>query len=444
LSSDATEQRKSWLEPFRTDLAPGLIFLLAMLLLAPRLGVPPRYIFDEVYHSFTAGQYVAGNADAYVWNTDAPQKGVAYMWNHPPAGVLMISGGILLWGDHPFGWRFSSAVFGATCVLLVYLMALRFTRDRWIALLAAGLVMVDTLWFVQSRIGMLDIFGTVFATAALLSLYGYLRAPPERIVWSLSRTGLFLGLALTTKWNAAFVSTCCGLLVLYRAWRSWRDARRDPDPRNRSVFRAHLIGLPLGFAVIPVAVYLAGYIPFFATGHDWGQFVELQRQILVYHSRLKAVHAFQSLWWEWPLALSPVWYSVTYTPKTVAHIYANGNPLLYWCFIPSVLAVAIGWWRKANPALPILLIGFFGQWLPWALSPRSAFAYHFLPAVPFGCVAVACVATFLWRRGGIWRWVVAVYLLLLVAYFAFAYPIHAALPVSREAFIIQHWIPSWK
>ena len=76
-------------------------------------------MFDEVYHAYTAGQYVAGNADAYVWNTKPPRAGVSYMWNHPPVGVLMIAGGILLWGDEPFGWRFSSAVFGAIGILLV-------------------------------------------------------------------------------------------------------------------------------------------------------------------------------------------------------------------------------------------------------------------------------------------------------------------------------------
>ena len=71
------------------------------------------------------------------------------MWNHPPVGVLIIAGGILLWGDEPFGWRFSSAVFGAIGILLVYLMGLAITRDRRIALLAAGLVLGYTLAWIE-------------------------------------------------------------------------------------------------------------------------------------------------------------------------------------------------------------------------------------------------------------------------------------------------------
>ncbi|MGD8606251.1 MAG: phospholipid carrier-dependent glycosyltransferase [Myxococcales bacterium] len=428
----------------RKDVAPGLLVLIAMLLFAPRLDVPPKYIFDEVYHAYTAGQYAAGNADAYVWDTQSSQPGVAYMWNHPPAGILMMTAGILLWGDSPFGWRFSSAVFGAIGVLLVYLLGLAITRDRTMALLAASLVLVDTLWFVQSRIAMLDIFGAVFALAALLSLWGFLTSRPDRVGPSLLRTGLFLGLALATKWNAAFLAFFTGLVVLYRAWSSARAARKHPTPQSRAAWRSHLIWVPISLGLVPVAVYLAAYIPFFLTGHDWEQFVELQKQIFLYHSRLKELHDYQSKWWQWPLALRPAWYSVTYASDKVAHIYANGNALLYWGFVPAVIALAVHLWRRSSPALPVLLIGFFGQWLPWALSPRSAFVYHFLPAVPFGAIAVGFAAVALFRRGGLWHWIVPTYLVALVAYFVYFYPIHAAVPISRDAFEARMWFASWR
>jgi dolichyl-phosphate-mannose-protein mannosyltransferase len=442
-TSSATPGR-SPLEVLRNDLAPGLLFLVAMLLFAPRLDVPPRYMFDEVYHAYTAGQYAAGNADAYVWDTKAPRSGVAYMWNHPPVGVLMMAGGILLWGDSPFGWRFSSAVFGATGILLVYLLGLAITRDRTMAVLAACLVLVDTLWFVQSRTAMLDIFGTVFALCALLSLYGFLTSRPDRAAPALLRIGLFLGLALATKWNAAFLASLTGLVVLHRGWVRARAARERPGPETRAVWRAHMIWVPVSLGLVPALVYLAAYIPFFATGHDWGQFVELQKQIFLYHSNLEELHSYQSKWWQWPLALRPAWYSVTYGADTVAHIYANGNALLYWGFVPAVIALCVRLWRGSSPALAVLLIGFFGQWLPWAFSPRSAFVYHFLPAVPFGALAVAFAVVMLFRRGGVWRWIVFMYLAALVAYFIYFYPIHAAVPMSREAFEARLWFPSWR
>jgi dolichyl-phosphate-mannose--protein O-mannosyl transferase len=443
-SSPQTRRAPGPLEALRSDLAPGLLVLAAMLLFAPRLQAPPRYMFDEVYHGYTAGQYAAGNADAYVWDTKAPRKGVAYMWNHPPAGVLLLTGGILLWGDTPFGWRFSSAVFGAAGVFLVYLLGLAITRDRAMAVLAGSLVLVDTLWFAQSRIAMLDIFGTVFAMSALLCLYGYLTTAPARVARPLLQTGLFLGLALATKWNAAFLATLTGLVILQRAWRCWREARKRPAPETRAALRAHLVWVPVSLGVVPALVYLAAYIPFFATGHTWDQLVELQRQIFVYHSNLEELHNYQSRWWQWPLAARPVWYAVTYLGDEVAHTYANGNAFLHWAFVPAVLALAIHLWRQSSPALPVLLIGFFGQWLPWALSPRSAFVYHFLPAVPFGIIAVAFAASTLFRRGGVWPWVVGAYLVALIAYFIYFYPICAHVPISREAFDARIWFSSWR
>jgi hypothetical protein len=88
---------------FSADLLPGILFVVGIALLATRLQVPDAYIFDEVYHAYTAGQYVAGNHDAYLWNKAAPREDVAYTWNHPPAGILFMAAGIRIWGDNSFG-----------------------------------------------------------------------------------------------------------------------------------------------------------------------------------------------------------------------------------------------------------------------------------------------------------------------------------------------------
>src|SRR5579884_1886190 len=44
---------------------------------------PNSYVFDEVYHAFTAKEYVLNNKAAWeYWTT--PPPGVAYEWTHPP------------------------------------------------------------------------------------------------------------------------------------------------------------------------------------------------------------------------------------------------------------------------------------------------------------------------------------------------------------------------
>jgi len=426
---------------FSADLLPGILFVAAMALLAPRLDVPNAYVFDEVYHAYTAGQYAAGNHDAYLWDTKAPREGVGYTWNHPPAGIVVMAAGIVLWGDNPFGWRIGSAIFGATGVVLAYLLALAITRRKSVAVVAALLLLADGLYVVQSRIGMLDIYGSVFMLGAFCALHGYLTSPPERVRADVLRLGLFLGLALATKWNAAYASLFIGLVVLGRGARVYLKSGRSL--RDDGV-RAHLLWVPAGLLVLPAIVYLAVYGPFFLTGRDLGQFVELQHQIFHYHTHLQATHDYQSRWWEWPLTLRPVWYYTNRAGGMVANIYANGNLVLYGMFVPAVVWLAARWSKRRDPAAIVLVIGFFGQWLPWALVPRIAFAYHFLPAVPFGCLAIAVALVELVDRGPTGRAIAVAYATLAIGFFVYFFPIYSALPLTPQAFESRMWLTSWK
>jgi dolichyl-phosphate-mannose-protein mannosyltransferase len=424
----------------RRHLPPVILAAAALLLYLPRLENPGRYIYDEAYHAYTAREYLAGNPDAFLWSTPAPREGVGYTWNHPPVGLLLITAGIAAVGDTPRGWRISSAVFGALGVLVLYLLALLLARDREIAQMTAALLLVDGLYFVQSRTSMLDVFGTVFMMGALIGLHAYLRADPGRIRGPLLGTGLCLGLALATKWNAAYPAALIGLVAGCRAIELWR-ARGVTTP---GALREHLLWVPVGLVVIPAAVYLAAYTPFFLAGHDWSQFVELQRQIYQYHTSLKATHGYQSQWWQWPLALRPVWYHVEYLDAGIANIYAQGNPLLYWAFLPAVLWLSLRWWRARHPGLIVLLIGFFGQWLPWGLVPRAAFMYHFLPAVPFGALAVAAVVVHAWRSSPRWQLLAAAYVLAVALGFVYFYPIYASVPLDGAAFESRMWFDGWR
>lgn len=424
------------------DLLPGLLFAAALALYCFHLRIPEGYIYDEVYHAYTAAEYVRGNPDAYLWDTRAPRPNVAYMWNHPPVGVWLIAGGIRLWGDNSFGWRFGAAVFGAAGIALAYLLALRLTGRRAIAALAAALLLVDGLYFVQSRTGMLDVFGTFFMMAAILFFHRYLTATPPRVGRELTFTGIFLGLAIATKWSAAYPSACIGLVVLVRTLFPGPERRRTSSSRNGLLLS--LVEVALGLVLVPAAIYVLAYVPFFAVGHDWSQFVELQRQTLYYHSHLRETHAYASSWWSWPLALRPVWYYVAYLDNWISNIYTNSNPLLSVTFVPAAVVVTIAWRQARNPAWLALIVGFFGQWLPWALVPRIAFAYHFLPATPFGCIAVAALLGILWSRGVAGRTACVVYVAAVVGAFLFFYPIYAAVPLTKEAFELRMWLPSWR
>jgi dolichyl-phosphate-mannose--protein O-mannosyl transferase len=452
---------------------PALLFCAALAWFSIRLAVPPVYYFDEIYYAYTAGQYLRLNPDAFVWYTNAPPiprvqiarsqpSGVAYTWSHPPLGFLLMAAGIAVLGDGPSGWRSSSALFGAIGVVVAFLLALAATGRRRVALLLSSFLILDGSYFVQSRIGMLDIFVTVFMLGALYAAHRYLASGPGANRRPMLLVGTCLGLAIATKWSAAYGATLIGLTVLARSLALSRGTPQRTEARQTSAVRKtthsdrvgpcrELLWVGITLVVLPAAIYVAAYVPFFLSGHGVGEFFELQKRMYLYQTGLKAAHAYHSSWWEWPLVLRPVLYfadhhidPVTRKFEWGAIIYANGNPLLYWAFLPAVGYVTWSWWRERRAALIVLLIGFLGQWLPWALVPRITFAYYFLPSAPFGCLAVAVLVSDAFDRAGGRRLVATAYVALVAVAFAFFYPIHSAVPLSLDAFDMRIWFESWR
>ncbi len=423
---------------------PLVLAALAMALSLPRLTTPSDYVFDELYYAYTAAKYVTGD-EAYS-TAVPPDDDPTIEWTHPPMAKLLIAGGILVAGDNPVGWRIASVVFGAAGAVIAYLLALSLTGSRATSALAAGLLMLDGLYLVESRTGMSNLFVLVFANAALLGLARVLTWPPERLGPPLLATGLFLGLGIATKWSSVALAGLIGLAVCWRMASLWRLSQGDDTSAAaaRSGLRAYLRWAPIALIVIPVAVYLASYLHFWFTGHGWADFIALHRDMLAYHRELDFIHEDASPWWQWPLAARGVWYYVDERRRESAFVFANGNPLLYWPIAVAVAWVAIDWWGRRSTALLILLIGFFGQWLPWAFSPRGTFIYHFLPAVPLGCIALAVVLTGAWRQGGVSRIAAVSYTLAVIATFVWFYPLYTAIPVSPEQVDLRMWLASWR
>ena len=438
-------EARGYAATWRAAVIPLALIVLALALSLPRLTTPAVYVFDELYYAYTAGKYVAGE-EAY--STEIPpRQDPAIEWTHPPTAKLLIAGGIVLAGDNPLGWRIASVLFGIAGVAIAYLLALSLTGSRITSGLAAGLLLMDGLYLVESRTGMSNLFVLVFANGALLAFYRVLTVSPERVGPPLLATGLFIGLGFATKWSCLALAGLIGLVVCWRTFQLWRLAHatnRGVAPEVQAGLRAHLHWAPIALVALPLAIYLASYLHFWLTGHNWADFIALHRDMLAYHRNLGVVHNDSSPWWQWPLAARGVWYYVDERRREGAFVFANGNPLLYWPMVVAVAWVVIDWWGRRSTALLILIIGFFGQWLPWAFSPRGTFIYHFMPAVPLGCVAITLVLTGAWRQGGISRIAATGYALAVIATFAWFYPLYTAIPLSPEQVSLRMWLESWR
>jgi len=212
---------------------------------------------------------------------------------------------------------------------------------------------------------------------------------------------LFRG--LEAHWPAFAALGIAAVLLLVRATRSL--LRPDSDARWFKPAEMAGFAWPWIFVcllVLPLAVYVATYIPWLQVGHSFAipnsgpgyawSMDELHAQMFGYHYGLQAGHAASSPWWSWPLDLKPVWfYSHSFDLLRVAVTYNGGNPVLFWASVPAVGVALLLAWRRRSWALLLVVIAFAFQYLPWARIERAAFQYHYLTAVLFAFVAVAYV-----------------------------------------------------
>lgn len=371
------------------------------------LGSPPKEYFDEVYHAFTARQILHGNKMAWEW-WNVPPKGFAYEWTHPPLAKLGMVLGMLILGENSFGWRILGALLGVGSVYLVYLIAKRLFDDEKVGLLSSAVFALDGLPLVMSRIGMNDIYILFFA---LLSIYLFMK---ERNLFS----ALALGLALASKWSAVLTIPILGILNLQR----------------KNKFQ---LGI-LWFLLLVPTVYLASYTLFFLSGHNFATFIELQKQMWWYHTNLKATHPYSSLWWSWPILARPIYlYTSGYINGVVANIYAMGNPSIFWGGLVAVIWGIYYSFANKLKNLGTVIFSYFIFFVPWLISPRIMFLYHYLPSIPFLAIATG----FLLKK---MPKLIAPFLLIALVLFIYFYPHWTGITIPQSLDLSYYWFPSWR
>ncbi len=560
----------------------SLVIIFAFITRIYQVGNIKAYVFDEVYHAVTAKLISHNDPRAFEWWNPPPEPNTAVDWLHPPIAKYTQAASMLVFGETPFGWRFSSVIFGTLVIGMTALLAQELFQDKRVSLLAAGLAVLDGLLLVQSRIAMNDIHVTFFI---LLTLWTYLqfrkamhqyhleakvrfinqtRVNPlnlgqnlhlQKPLFWLFLTGTSAGLAMASKWSGIFPLVVIWLYegqsfirMLINHWHQHLDRRllKKRAPKNSipslgsAFFQANksrafassflkilrrLLKIGVYLAILPYLIYVMSYLQMYLQGKSltceedfvlqgscycmqtsswWveglksvspthaanfeklearggckqliSHYWELQHQIWWYQTNLKASHAYQSRPIQWFLDLRPVWMYVEYGTNTITNVYSQGNPILFWSGDVAVFA-SIGYCffclyrkfkMKANIALSsplftstgifplaFLLISYFMVWLPWQISPRIMFFYHYTPAVPLLCMILgywlvkaqnctACIylgkIQLRLSRVLLWSCLIGIALT-----FVIFYPNWAGLPVPQSfANSIYFLLPIWK
>ena len=385
--------------------------------------------FDEIYHARTGYEHYLAMQGDYTYHP--------YETSHPPLGKVLVAFAISIFGMTPFGWRFAGTLAGVLMLPGMYMLGKYLTKRRIGAFLSMFLMSIDLMHFTQTRIATIDSFVVLFIIWSYVFMIYYIRMDYWHTkLWKtlipLALSGLFMGLSVASKWTGCYAGVGLAVLFFWSVWRRYQEYRYAERERER-VKDQHLVLISkeglirpfvtllsclVFFVAVPLLIYYASYIPYFLPSGGITPYRVVQAAVgdyfrtgvtggmLGYHGTpgLGMDHPYYSPWYEWPVIGKPMWYySSTYHPDGYTQtITAFGNPLVWWCGLAALAAMAVIWalrhvsrngielHNRTDDMRPaILIISFAAQYLPWVLVPRGTYIYHYFTSVPF---IIACIA----------------------------------------------------
>ncbi|MCB2058727.1 MAG: phospholipid carrier-dependent glycosyltransferase [Novosphingobium sp.] len=398
-----------------------------------RLGIPSQIYFDELHYVNAARMLL---------------DGVRANPEHPMLGKEAIAAAMRLLGDQPLYWRVPSALSGALG-LFAFSRLVWFASGRRAATIAATfLLATNFMWFVQSRIAMLDM---VMAGLGMVGLWQFAAAIrlPHQGRWRLALAGLALGLALGTKWSIAPAAMLPGLLFLALKLRD-NGFRFLTTRGGRPVPGISLIEAALWLGLVPLAVYWLTFWPafYYATGAvDPFDPLGWHRYMLQLQDSVKKLHPYRSVWYEWIGNVRAIWYLYKEVDGVQRGILMIGNPFTMLAGLPALVWAAwAGIMRRRRDALALLVLYAVSLGM-WAVSGKPIqFYYHYLLPGAFLMGMLALALEELWHTRGRWRWLAPATLIASAALFAWFYPILSAAPLHNGRASFEHWmwLASWR
>ncbi|MDO8568247.1 MAG: glycosyltransferase family 39 protein [Dehalococcoidales bacterium] len=323
--------------------------LLVLLSLALHLSIimnPPELVFDEYHYVNDARSILHG---------EGSQRG-----EHPPLARLLITTGIRVFGDNPFGWRFSAVLFGTGCLVLFWFICKALNMRLGATFLASFLFALENMTFLQASVAMLDVYNLFFMLGAFL-LYlrgGYLVS------------GISAGLGTLCKLIGGLAVPAIGL--------HWFFSGR---PRGWYFVVLLLSGPLFFFLLLPSFDWLL-------TGTLMDP-IEHIRSMLSQSASLTfatVTHGAASRPWFWVLLPEVMWY---WYPPT--HYIGAVSFNVWALIIPVFVYMLIRAIKKDTAALfgVSWFTGLYLLWIPLSLvTNRVSYIYYFYPAIGAICLGL--------------------------------------------------------
>jgi dolichyl-phosphate-mannose-protein mannosyltransferase len=396
------------------------IALLAFVIRVVNIAHPGEMIFDEVYYADDGNDMLHHGVE---W--DAKNNTAGYVV-HPPLGKWIIALGIKAFGFSSLGWRMSAVIFGTISVFMMVRIAYRLFGSLVLASAAGLLLAFDGMHFVLSRTALLDIFLMFFVLATFGALLldrdqqrrrwadfiaggadpagkGRASRPAFMVPWFRLLAAFMLGCAVSVKWSALAFLPAAIILVIW-----WGIGLRRTAGVRRPVMDTFLdeIGWLLACFAIILVVYLGSWTGWFISDDGFyrnhstnalSSLIFYHEQALAFHGGLESGHPYESDVRSWLLLARPVAFHFTKNvscggPDCSEEILLVGNPILWWSFIPMLVAsLWFGIARRDWRIGAVLVFAGFAL-IPWFFFlDRTSFFFYAAPALPFMILAVVYV-----------------------------------------------------
>jgi len=477
-------------------LAAVFVVVLATMNFLVGIGQPSHPIWDEKYYLTAAQRY---------------EDGTAQFASHPPLGLMLIAAGdVLLHANREIdtrsiGWtkqvaderlpehysfvgmRLMSGVFAVIGAALFFCVMLSLTRSVLPALLLSNLYVFENSFIVHFRAAHLDAFQLAFALAALLCFVVSALRGQRSSPWLEFALGLFCGLALMVKLNAALWMLLGLMLILRRIGLGWNSCPRArlllTGMRDSTVIASGCLLSIVVVWTIHVAIsphlpspsnpastkdkpfisntyraYLNGErdlspVVVLAAAQDYTHFMLADLQGLPKHDRNGSQPT------QWPLHLRAINYRWDTDGAHTAYTQLAGN-LSGWVMADTALVAAmvllmLQWWRplpSSNSERRALMTMLLLQYLVFMAvhaylgTMRVMYLYHYFLALVLAFFLVPLVldeAGDRWHaaRAGQLRVLAAITMLLLIG-FAFYSPLSFHRPITHAQCewrnVVQH------
>lgn len=469
-----------------------LVTAIAALLRWPRLGFPNEVVFDETYYVKDAYALLKNG-----YEREAVEKANEFLLQgrtdlfetvgsfvaHPPMGKWVIALGQQIFGLNSFGWRFGVALMGTLLVLVTTRVAIRLLRSIWFGALAGFLIAIDGLAIVMSRTALLDGIMTTFVMMSIGCLlidrdYSRNRITLKlkensnfggRFTWHPWRipAGIFMGLAISTKWSALYYLAAIGILSVIWEY-SFKKIRKAQKPLLATFIHSFWAGIQL---IVPAfLIYLTTWQGWLRSEDGWGRnptnngllnslrsLFDYHEQIWNFHINLVTDHSYEAYALGWPILLRPT--SFFYkenlpncsSANCAMEVLALGNPLIWWIGVLALILVLINFLRSRNWRSGTITLLFLAGWAPWLILPeRTMFYFYSIVYLPFLVIAIAFIAHLIYkglraRQSNIRIFYVigGILLTATIILSIFFYPIWTAIQLPKEDWLLRMWFTKW-